>query len=59
MTYEIVYSPEALDDLRSIYKYIAFVKLAPENATGQTKRIREAIRGLDIFPESHTVVERE
>ena len=30
MTYEIIYSPEALDDLRSIYKYIAFVKLAPE-----------------------------
>ena len=59
MTYKIIYSPEALEDLRSIYRYIAFEKLAPENAIGQTKRIREAIKGLDLFPEGHTTIEWE
>ena len=35
MTYQIIYSPESLDDLRVIYSYITFEKLAPENAEGQ------------------------
>lgn len=59
MTYEIIYSPEALNDLRDIYMYITFEKLAPENAEGQTKRIRKAIRGLNLFPEGHTEVDWE
>ena len=59
MTYEIIYSPEALDDIRSIYMYIAFEKLAPENAEGQISRIREAIRKLNLFPEGHTTISWE
>ncbi len=59
MTYKIIYSPESLDDLRAIYSYIAFKKLAPENAEGQVNRIRKAIRSLDLFPEGHTTVDWE
>ena len=59
MTYQIIYSPESLDDLRAIYSYIAFEKLAPENAEGQVNRIRKAIRSLDLFPEGHTIVDWE
>ena len=59
MTYKIIYSPESLDDLRAIYSYIAFEKLAPQNAEGQVNRIRQAIRSLDLFPEGHTTVEWE
>ena len=56
MTYRIIYSPESLDDLRAIYSYIAFDKLAPQNAEGQVNRIRQSIRSLDLFPEGHTTV---
>ena len=59
MTYQIIYSPESLDDLRAIYSYIAFEKLAPQNAEGQVNRIRKSIRSLDLFPEGHTTVEWE
>ena len=59
MSYTVIYSPEALDDLRAIYSYIAYEKLAPENAGGQVNRIRKAVRGLDLFPEGHTLVEWE
>ena len=59
MTYKIIYSPESLDDLRAIYSYIAFEKLAPQNAEGQVNRIRESIRSPHLFPEGHTTVEWE
>ena len=44
MSYGIIYSPEALDDLRAIFSCIAYEKLAPENAAGQVNRIRKAVR---------------
>ena len=59
MTYKIIYSPESLDDLRTIYSYIAFEKLASKNAIDQVNRIRKAIRSLDLFPEGHSTVEWE
>lgn len=59
MTYKIIYSPESIDDLRAIYSYIAFEKLAPQNAEGQVNRIRKSIRSLNLFPEGHTTVEWE
>ena len=46
MTYRIIYSPKSLDDLRAIYSYIAFDKLAPQNAEGQVNRIRQSIRAV-------------
>ena len=59
MSYSIVYSPEAYEDLRSIYKYIALDLLSDANAKSQIKRLRKAIRGLDTFPEGHTRVDWE
>ena len=59
MSYSIVYSPEAYEDLRSIYKYIALDLLSDANAKSQIKRLRKAIRGLDTFPEGHTRVDLE
>ncbi len=59
MTYKIIYSPEAIDDIRAIYTYIAYEKMAPENAESQTSRIRNAIRQLDLFPEGHSVINWE
>jgi len=59
MTFQIIYSPEALDDLRAIYMYIAYEKQAPENAESQTNRIRNAVRKLDLFPDGHTIINWE
>lgn len=49
MTFRVIYSSDSLDDLRAIYSYIAYEKLAPENAEGQVNRIRKAIRGLYLY----------
>ena len=43
-TYSVIYSPEAKDDLREIYSYIAFELEAPDTAEGQVNRIRKEIR---------------
>lgn len=43
----------AYRDLDSIYSYIAYEKLAPENARGQVDRIKAAVLGLDTLPGSH------
>lgn len=57
--YQVNYSPEALDDLRSIYSYIAFELKEKDTAKRQTDRIREKIRGLDLFPEKYKAVDWE
>jgi len=44
---------KAYRDLDSIYSYIAYEKLAPENAKGQVDRIKAAVLGLDTLPQSH------
>lgn len=51
--YKVGISPRAKRELEEIYKYIALEKQAPENAKGQTDRIKNAILGLAIFPQSH------
>lgn len=51
--YKVKVNPRAIRDLDNIYEYIASEKLAPENAKGQVKRIKESILGLDTFPQSH------
>ncbi len=59
MTFNILYSPESLDDLRSIYMYIAYELLAGDTAEKQVNRIREAVRKLDRFPEGRSQVNWE
>ena len=51
--YEVMLYPKAFRDIDDIYAYIAFEKLSPENAKGQTDRIWEAIRTLEKMPEAH------
>ncbi len=51
--YHVKINPRAIRDLDSIYEYIAYEKLAAENAKGQVDRIKNAILGLDTFPQSH------
>lgn len=57
--YQIVYSPEAKEDLRSIYRYIAYDLFSKNTAKAQTDRIRKAIRALGLFPEKYVQVEWE
>lgn len=57
--YQVMYSPEALDDLRKIYSYIAYELQAPDTALNQVNRIREKIRNLDFMPMRYAVVEWE
>ncbi|MDE6406939.1 MAG: type II toxin-antitoxin system RelE/ParE family toxin [Lachnospiraceae bacterium] len=55
----IFYSPEALDDIRKIYSYIAFELQVPETAQKQVARIRKEIRTLDFMPLRHPLVDWE
>lgn len=57
--YKVVYSPEALADIRKIYSYIAFCLHAPDNAERQTNRIRKEIHSLDFMPGRYALVDWE
>lgn len=57
--YRVVYSPEALDDIRKIYSYIAYELLVPATALNQVNRIRKEIRTLDFMPMRCTIVDWE
>ncbi len=58
-SYSVVYSPQAKDDLKEIYSYIAFTLLVPDTAEGQVGRIRKEIRSLDFMPFRNPVVDWE
>ena len=51
--YKVVIFPEALRDIDDIYLYIALQKLSPENAKGQTDRIWEKLKTLDLNPQQY------
>lgn len=51
--YKVKINPRAIRELDHIYEYIANEKLAPENAKGQTDRIKKAILNPAAFPQSH------
>ena len=57
--YRVDITDEALTDMESLYEYIAFKLLAPENAMGQYNRIADAILTLDSYPERFTLFECE
>ena len=50
MKYMIDITAQAKSDLQSIYEYIAFELIAPENAAGQLDRLEESIMKLDYMP---------
>ena len=59
MIYEVVTTRQAEADLRSVYEYIAFELLSPDNAAGQLERLEECIIGLSEFPEKFRKYEKE
>ena len=58
-SYKVIYSPEALDDIRNIYSYIAFDLKVPDTAQIQVDRIRKEIRSLDFMPVRYAIVDWE
>lgn len=50
MSWTLHYSAEALEDLKSIYEYIAFELQAPDTAAKQTGRIKSAVKRLVDMP---------
>lgn len=59
MIFAVSYSAKARQDLRDIYKYIAYELLAPEAAAGQTERIMKVARSLEQMPMRHRLYEGE
>ena len=59
ITYNVIYSPEAANDLRSIYSYIAFELKEPGIAESLVNEIRAGIRKLDQQPERYAPVDWE
>ena len=58
-SYSVVYSPEALNDLKDIYAYIAQKLLVPDTVLNQVNRIRKEIRSLDFMPSRYALVDWE
>ena len=59
MTYHVVISEQAEQDLRRIYSYIAFDLLSPMNAAGQLERLECNIMELQQLPERFRLYEKE
>jgi len=59
MTCEISMTPQAKDDLRGIYEYIAFALQSPQNAAGQLDRLEESIDSLEEMPERFRIYDKE
>ncbi len=59
MTFKVVYSGAAKDDLRRIYEYIAFELSEPPVASNQAKRIMETVRSLEEMPSRFRLYESE
>ncbi len=57
--YSVIYSPEAKDDLKSIYSYIAFDLNVPDTAKNQVNRIRKEIRSLYFMPARYQIIDWE
>lgn len=57
--FNVIYSADAVNDLRNIYRYIAFELLAPDAASSQVNRIREEIRSLSFMPDRYAGVDWE
>ena len=59
MSWTIIYSDRARQDLRDIYEYIAYNLLAPETASNQTGRIMKRIRTLEEMPMRYRLYDDE
>ena len=59
MIYEVEVSEQADNDLREIFKYIAFELQSPENASRLLDRLEEQIFSLDTMPDRYRKYEKE
>lgn len=59
MSYEIRITPQARDDLRGIFAYIALDLQSPQSAASQFARLEESIDSLDEMPERFLVYDKE
>lgn len=59
MSYEIRLTPQAQNDLRGIFEYIAFTLQSPQNAAGQLDRLEGSIDSLEQMPERFRVYDKE
>lgn len=57
--YRIFYSPEALNDLKDIYSYIAYRLLEKDSAKKLIDRIRKEVKTLSNMPERYAAVDWE
>lgn len=58
-SFSVRYSPQALEDLRDLYTYLAFSLRVPSTAKQLVNRIRKTIRGLEQLPARYPRVEWE
>ena len=58
MSYEVITTKQADDDLRGIYEYIEVELCSPDNAAGQLDRLEEHILSLEEFPEKFRTYEK-
>ena len=59
MNYEIQLTPEAQNDLRSIFEYIAYDLQSVQNAAGQLDRLEKGIASLHQMPERFRAYDKE
>lgn len=57
--FRVIYTADALDDLRAIYSYIAFRLKERRTAALLIKRLRKEIRDLNHLPARYPLVEWE
>lgn len=57
--YKVHYAPQAVEDLKDIYAYIAYKLQESAIATAQVNRIRKEIRSLQFMPLRYSVVDWE
>ncbi|MDE6965824.1 MAG: type II toxin-antitoxin system RelE/ParE family toxin [Clostridiales bacterium] len=58
MTYKVVYTQNALNDLRSIHRYIKIDLLAPDAARNVSDKIMSEIEKLDEIPDRFALYEK-
>lgn len=58
MNYSVVLAAQAKNDLRDIFRYIAFDLQSEQNAAGQLDRLEKAIGSLNTMPERFRVYDK-
>ena len=59
MKWNVFYTEQAENDIRSIYEYIAYSLLVPNAAKKQTKAIIEEVNALETMPLRYHVYDKE